>query len=113
MMKSIFTTAAFALIAAPSFAQSAEPVEACAQRSASQVHVITAKVKGMVCDFCAQAVTKVFGKRDEVDDVTVDLDEGTIILTTRGCLTLDDETVEKLVRKSGYSLVSIDRAGGA
>jgi len=111
MMKSIFTAAAFALIAAPSLAQ--DPAQSEPTIIATDAQTVTAKVKGMVCDFCAQAVTKVFGKRDEVAAVEVDLDTGEILLTMEQGKTLDDETVEKLVRKSGYSLVSIERAGGA
>ena len=32
-------------------------------------------VLGVVCDFCATAMNKTFGKRDEVAAVYVDLDE--------------------------------------
>ncbi len=80
---------------------------------AASAQTITAKVNGLVCDFCAQAVRKVFRKQEAVDTVHVDLDNGEIVLGLKAGETLDDETVGKLIRKSGYSLVSIDRAGGA
>jgi copper chaperone CopZ len=71
--------------------------------------LITAKVNGMVCDFCARAVTKVFGKQDAVENVHVDLDNGEIHVTLQPGAEISDEKVADLVRKSGYDLVSIDR----
>lgn len=70
---------------------------------------IVANVNGMVCDFCAQAVNKVFKKEEAVEAVDVSLDDGTITITCKPGETLDDARVEKLVKKSGYALVSIDR----
>ena len=71
--------------------------------------MITAKVNGMVCDFCARAVTKVFGKEDAVKNVHVDLDNGEIHVTLNSGGTLSDERVAELVKKSGYDLVSVER----
>jgi len=71
--------------------------------------MVTAKVNGMVCDFCARAVTKVFGKEDAVESVHVDLDSGEIHVTLKSGAELSDERVAALVKKSGYDLVSIDR----
>jgi len=80
---------------------------------ATSAQTVTAKVNGLVCDFCAQAVRKVFKKQDAVESVNVDLDSGEIVLGLKAGATLDDETIGKLIRKSGYSLVSIDRGEGA
>ncbi|MEQ3745626.1 MAG: heavy-metal-associated domain-containing protein [Henriciella sp.] len=71
--------------------------------------MVTAKVKGMVCDFCARAVTKVFGKNDAVENVHVDLDTQEIHVTLRTGGELSDDTVGELVKKSGYTLVSVTR----
>lgn len=79
----------------------------------ASVQIVTAKVNGLVCDFCAQAVRKVFKKQDAVESVNVDLDNGEIVLGLKAGATMDDQTIEKLIRKSGYSLVSIDRIGDA
>jgi copper chaperone CopZ len=80
---------------------------------AASAQTVTAKVNGLVCDFCAQAVRKVFKKQEAVESVNVDLDTGEIVLGLKAGATLDDETIGKLIRKSGYSLVSIDRGEGA
>ena len=71
--------------------------------------MVTAKVNGMVCDFCARAVTKVFGKEDTVENVHVDLDNGEIHVTLKSGADMSDAEVEKLVKKSGYDLVSVGR----
>lgn len=71
--------------------------------------MVTAKVKGMVCDFCARAVTKVFGKNAAVENVHVDLDTQEIHVTLKAGSDLSDETVKDLVKKSGYTFVSVER----
>ena len=71
----------------------------------------TAKVKGMVCDFCARAVEKVFGREDAVEAVSVDLDEGAIRIAFKPGQSLSDERIGELVKKSGYALTAIERAG--
>lgn len=75
--------------------------------------VISAKVNGLVCDFCAQALRKVFKKEAAVEDISVDLDAGLVNINLKDGQSLEDGTVKKLIRKSGYSLVSIERSGGA
>lgn len=72
---------------------------------------VSAKVKGMVCDFCARAVEKVFGREDAVEGVSVDLDAGAINIAFKPGATLSDERIAELIKKSGYALVSIDRGG--
>ncbi len=72
--------------------------------------VITANVKGLVCDFCAQAVTKVFKKKAAVDTVDVDLDNGRIVVGLRPGMTLDDATFRKMIRDAGYSLTDMERS---
>lgn len=102
---SIAALAAALAVATPAFADESTPAVA----DASASTLVTAKVNGMVCDFCARAVTKVFGKEDAVDSVHVDLDKGEIHVTLKSGADLSDETVASLVKKSGYDLVSIAR----
>lgn len=75
-----------------------------------QVEAVTVKANGMVCDFCAQAVIKVFGREDAVESVTVDMNAGEILIDMKPGQTLDDARITELVKKSGYAIVSIDRA---
>lgn len=71
--------------------------------------LIVARVNGMVCDFCATAMTRTFGRRDEVAAVHVNLDDKTLQLVIRESQTISDETITDLVRRSGYELTEISR----
>lgn len=70
---------------------------------------IVASVLGAVCDFCAMAMNKTFGKRDEVSAVYVDLDAKTLNLVLKPGATLSDEMIRKTVKKSGYQVSDIVR----
>lgn len=67
------------------------------------------EVLGVVCDFCATAMNKTFGKREEVAAVYVDLDEKTLSIVFEKGASLDDETIDKLVTKAGYRVAAIHR----
>ena len=72
----------------------------------------TVTVSGLVCDFCARAVEKVFGKQDAVSSVNVDLNAKTIVLGFKDNQNLDDRTITTLITESGYNVVSIAREKG-
>lgn len=107
-MKYLLTALAATSVALAAPAAIAQDAPAAETSIATQT-MVTAKVNGMVCDFCARAVTKVFGKEDAVENVHVDLDNGEIHVTLKSGAELSDERVESLVKKSGYDLVSIER----
>lgn len=69
-------------------------------------------VNGLVCDFCARAVEKVFGKEDAVEKVTVDLTAKLITAQMKDGKTLSDESITKMIADSGYALVRIEREAG-
>lgn len=71
--------------------------------------VVRVNVNGLVCDFCARAIEKVFGGQGAVEAVRVDLSAKLITLEFKDGQTLDDSTITKLVNDSGYALVSIER----
>ena len=111
MKRLALMASAIFMLTAPSLAESAPAEQACSeQRSAAQTHVTTVKVNGMVCDFCARAVIKVFTKNELVDAVDVDLDAGAIIFETHGCVLLDEASIKEMVHYSGYDFVSIERS---
>ena len=70
-------------------------------------HKIDIKVNGMVCDFCAQAVWKVFEDYDAVKKVDVNLDTGTVSVTLKDGQTLSDEALNQAIHYAGYDLVEI------
>ena len=72
-------------------------------------NIIDISVNGLVCDFCARAVEKVFGEQEGVTGVDVDLNAGKVVVATEAGVEIDDETVTTLIQDSGYNLVGIAR----
>ena len=70
---------------------------------------IDVKVKGMVCSFCAQGLSKNFKEAPAVEKVTVLLKEKTIELDLKKDATLSDESIKKIVMDAGYNVHSIKR----
>ena len=75
-------------------------------------HKIDIKVNGMVCDFCAQAVWKVFQEYDAVKDINVDLDTGIVTVNLKDGQKLNDDELKKAIKYSGYDLVEITHHDG-
>lgn len=70
---------------------------------------IDIKVSGLVCDFCARSLEKVFLKRGDVAGIKVDLGKGSIVVAMKPGLTVDDATLTKLITDSGYNVSAIQR----
>ena len=70
---------------------------------------INIKVNGLVCDFCARSLEKVFLKRGDVAGIKVDLGKGSVVVAMKPGLTIDDETLAKLITDSGYNMNAIQR----
>ena len=71
--------------------------------------LMTVAVEGMVCDFCAQAIEKVFMKRDEVAGITVNLDDQNVIIALKSEKDIENTLIEELFLNAGYNIQTIDR----
>lgn len=63
------------------------------------------KVKGMVCSFCAQGVTKSFNDRKEVKSTKVDLDKMEVLVTLKEGQSLSEKVIKEVVTDAGFSYV--------
>jgi len=72
--------------------------------------VVEVKAFGLVCDFCANAIEKVFMRQDEVSGIDVSLEKHQILIALKEGQQLDDEAITKLVTDSGYNVKEIKRA---
>lgn len=72
-------------------------------------HDVSVEVNGLVCDFCAQAINKVFRKHEEVSNVHVDLDTHLITIDFIEGKSMDDSTITSLITDAGYNVVNIHR----
>ncbi len=74
----------------------------------AQPGVVTARVHGLVCDFCARAIIKVFRRRDEVSDITVDLSAGNVVIYIHPGTCLPDAVTTELLTDAGFKAVAIE-----
>ena len=70
---------------------------------------ITATVNGMVCGFCAQGITKKLNAEPAVAKVDVSLEAKTVKVSLKDGKSLDDKTLEKILKDSGYNVEKITR----
>lgn len=80
------------------------PMTAFAQGAGKTVYV---DVNGLVCDFCARAVEKVFNEEESVEDVKVDLDTKVITISFVADKELSEEKIKELITDSGYDVVAV------
>ncbi len=64
-------------------------------------------VNGLVCDFCARALEKVFNKQEAVESINVDLDKKIITIHFNEGQNLEDEKITQLINDSGYDIREI------
>ena len=65
---------------------------------------------GMVCDFCAQAIEKVFMKRQEVQGIKIDLNNQKVILFLKQNSILDNKVILDLFEDAGYGVEKIEKS---
>jgi Copper chaperone len=95
MKKFVLTAALTLLLSAPGMA--------------APGNAVYVDVNGLVCDFCARALERVFGKQEEVSDISVDLESKVVTVRFNEGQSLDDETVRTLITDSGYNVRAIRR----
>ena len=70
---------------------------------------IKVHVKGMVCAFCSQGITKKFNALSEVARVDVSLKEKTVFLSLKEGKDIADKDIEAILKDSGYNVEKIER----
>ena len=71
-------------------------------------------VEGMVCDFCAQSIEKVFLKQPGVEKVDVNLEVGKVTVKMADVFQdnedgISDERIKQLFLDAGYDVSKIER----
>ena len=74
---------------------------------------IVADVLGVVCDLCALAMNKIFGKREEVAAIYVDLDTKALSLVLAPGASMSDQTIADLAVQAGYRIAEVRRGDAA
>lgn len=65
---------------------------------------VHAHVNGLVCDFCAQSIEKVFKRQKAVNTIDVNLDQKVISIHFEEGETLEEEFIIAKIRDSGYDV---------
>tara|TARA_B100001971_G_scaffold210292_1_gene235471 strand:+ start:847 stop:1194 length:348 start_codon:yes stop_codon:yes gene_type:complete len=81
-------------------------IEEKVESQGGDIHV---SVNGLVCDFCARALEKVFGKEEAVQNIDVNLDTKVITITLNEDKNITDERIKALIADSGYNVEGIHR----
>ena len=66
-------------------------------------------INGLVCDFCARSMEKVFLKKEPVSGIKVDLTSKIVTIDLKKDAMFSDEDIKKGVTDAGYTIVDIKR----
>ena len=106
----LLLTAITLTFAVPAYAGHGEgDHETHAEEIAAQPGDAHVSVNGLVCDFCARALEKVFGKEEAVKAIDVNLDTKIITVNFNEGQTLSDEKITQLITDAGYNVEGIHR----
>ena len=70
---------------------------------------VRVSVNGLVCDFCARSIEKLFSKKESVDIINVNLEKMLITINLKIGKVLNDDTIKQVIRNSGYDVMEIYR----
>src|SRR5690606_16022873 len=114
MKKFLMTLACLTLITAPAYANhttdAPQKIQAGSMNATGEL--ITVDANGLICDFCARTLEKIFMKQDEVAGIDVNLDHRKILISLKDGKTMDDATIQKLVTDAGYNIAGITHQKG-
>jgi len=99
----------FVAVAVATSAIAAPAIFAAPAHATTGAQMVTVKVNGLVCDFCARSIEAMMKKRDDVSGVHVDLNKGEVHLGLKPGAQIDDKTLTKLITDSGYAVTGIVR----
>ena len=71
--------------------------------------VLSISVNGLVCDFCARSIEKLFSKKESVKSINVNLEDMLITISLKKGKSLNNDIITKVVTDSGYDIREIRR----
>ena len=73
----------------------------------SNARIAIVSVKGMVCDFCARGIEKMFKKDKAVIKIDVDLDKGKVVIAYNMDKIIDFEDIKQKILANGQNAVDL------
>ena len=71
--------------------------------------ILKISVNGLVCDFCARSIEKIFSKKESVESINVDLENMLITIYLKKGKNINNIIVTQLIKDSGYDVTEINR----
>ena len=71
--------------------------------------VLNISVNGLVCDFCARSIEKLFSKKESVKSINVNLKDMIITINLKKGKNLNDNIIRQVINDSGYDVTEINR----
>lgn len=80
---------------------------ALASHTPDHAEVVKVSIAGLVCDFCARSLEKVFGQKTEVEAIDVNLTTKIVTLKFKPGASLADEQITTAITNAGYNVLKI------
>ena len=72
-------------------------------------NILNISVNGMVCDFCAQSIEKVFMKKNEVKGINLNLEDQKVLIYLEEKTNIENDTISRIFEDAGYTVEEIER----
>ena len=71
--------------------------------------ILYISINGLVCDFCARSIEKLFKKKSAVKNININLDEMLVTIFLKKGETINNQIINQIITDSGYELKEIRR----
>ena len=85
------------------------PFESIKSNDQPNSEILKISVNGLVCDFCARSIEKMFKKKESVESINLNLEKMLITIKLKDGYNLNNEEITKLIANSGYEVTDINR----
>ena len=75
--------------------------------SAQEAYTLT--VDGLACPFCAYGIEKHINALEGVESIEIDIDEGTVLVTTADGAEIDEADLRQAVNDAGFTLRKVEQ----
>ena len=71
--------------------------------------ILYISINGLVCDFCARSIEKLFKKKSAVKNININLDEMLVTIFLKKGETINNQIINQIIIDSGYDVKEIRR----
>ncbi len=69
----------------------------------------TLTVDGLACPFCAYGIEKQLSALEGIESIEIDIDEGTVLVTTAEGAEIDEADLQQAVNDAGFTLRKVEQ----